>query len=106
MKRPPMMPSWRDGLLIAWVIAMLLSLPGVELKTEGKPEDDRAQHGEVRDVPMDQLRQRLEEGRLSDHRARWTQVLNPKRTERPAPELLPAPLRHILWSHPPAPETD
>jgi hypothetical protein len=91
-----MAANWRDGLLVAWLVACLIVLAQVGGHADGADNDERAQQGEARDVPMDKLRRRVEEGRLSRHRARWVQTLDKPGPQRATPAPLPTPLRHLL----------
>ncbi len=96
MKRPQMRRGWRDILLIVWLVAVLSLLPGIEGAEPSRADDGKDLHGEARNVPVDQLRRRVEAGQLSLKPARWSEVLESGQQTESVMGRLPAPIRRVV----------
>ena len=94
MRRPPMAWSWRDAMLIAWLLVTIALLPTGQ-PTRAVP----SHHGVVRQADMKALHERVRSGRLSTKPARWVEALDqPQRSD--ARPRAPAALHQHLQNGP------
>ena len=82
MRRPPMRRNDVDTLFVLWA-ALVLLVCLVLVGSAGGPlvTGDGGGRGQPRDVPMDQLLQRIEAGRLSRHPALHAKPLGERGAE-------------------------